>query len=189
MHKRVCPIANPVRRNHGANGGAVMVFFPGSLTAQSRTPEYHSTIGASSLSQSRRSTSCLSIFSAGHPLLARSRSSPTQHGREDGPNLPRLSSATRSVLCQIGGPLADSSDMATRSIQQHAVALLVYPCFLRRVCGVPGGNDTQGWRDSSHTAMAGGGKFGSARLPMATATYPGKPSPSQYTVEPQVGQK
>ena len=35
----------------------------------------------------------------------------------------------------------------------------------------------------------GAGKLGSAKLPMATATYPGKPSPSQYTVEPQVGQK
>jgi hypothetical protein len=30
--------------------------------------------------------------------------------------------------------------------------------------------------DSSHTAMVGAGKFGSAKLPMATATYPGKPS-------------
>src|SRR5262249_11544046 len=45
--------------------------------------------------------------------------------------------------------------------------------------GVSGGKESQGWRDSSHTAMVGAGKFGSAKLPMATATYPGKPSPSQ----------
>jgi hypothetical protein len=31
------------------------------------------------------------------------------------------------------------------------------------------GNETQGWRDSSHTAMVGAGKFGSAKLPIATA--------------------
>src|SRR5262249_4487979 len=54
-----------------------------------------------------------------------------------------------------------------------------HPCFATRLGGVSGGKETQGWRDSSHTAMAGAGKFGSAKLPMATATYPGKPSPSQ----------
>ena len=48
-----------------------------------------------------------------------------------------------------------------------------------RLGGVSGGKDTQGWRVSSHTAMVGGGKFGSAKLPMATVTYPGKPSFSQ----------
>jgi hypothetical protein len=58
-----------------------------------------------------------------------------------------------------------------------------------RLGGVSGGKETQGWRDSSHTPIVGAGKFGSAKLPMATATYPGKPSPSQYTVEPHVGQK
>jgi hypothetical protein len=45
--------------------------------------------------------------------------------------------------------------------------------------GVSGGKETQGWRDSSHTAMIGAGKFGSAKLPMAMAMYPGKPSLSQ----------
>ena len=45
--------------------------------------------------------------------------------------------------------------------------------------GVSGGKDTQGWRDSSHTAMVGAGKYGSAKLPMATVTVPGKPSFSQ----------
>src|SRR5215471_10361606 len=44
------------------------------------------------------------------------------------------------------------------------------PCFARRLGGVSGGKETQGWRDSSHTAMVGAGKFGSAKLPMATAT-------------------
>ena len=53
------------------------------------------------------------------------------------------------------------------------------PCFAARFAGVSGGNATQGWRDSSHTAMVGAGNFGSAKLPMATATYPGKPLPSQ----------
>src|SRR5262249_2026810 len=57
--------------------------------------------------------------------------------------------------------------------------LLFHPCFATRLGGVSGGKETQGWRDSSHTAMLGAGKFGSAKLPMATATYPGKPSPSQ----------
>jgi hypothetical protein len=33
------------------------------------------------------------------------------------------------------------------------------------------------------------GRYASAKLPMATATYPGKPSCSQYTVAPHVGQK
>jgi hypothetical protein len=48
--------------------------------------------------------------------------------------------------------------------------------------GVSGGKETQGWRDSSHTAMVGAGKFGSAKLPMATVTYPGKPSFSYQLV-------
>jgi hypothetical protein len=57
--------------------------------------------------------------------------------------------------------------------------LFYQPCFATRLGGVSGGRETQGWRDSSHTAMVGAGKLGSAKLPMATATYPGKPSPSQ----------
>jgi hypothetical protein len=57
--------------------------------------------------------------------------------------------------------------------------LFFHPCFAMRLDGVSGGKETQGWRDSSHTPMVGAGKFGSAKLPMATATYPGKPSPSQ----------
>ena len=52
--------------------------------------------------------------------------------------------------------------------------LFYHPCFTARLGGVSGGKETQGWRDSSHTAMVGAGKFGSAKLPMATATYPGK---------------
>jgi hypothetical protein len=54
-----------------------------------------------------------------------------------------------------------------------------HACFATRLGGVSGGKETQGCRVSSHTAMAGAGKFGSAKLPMATATYPGKPWPSQ----------
>jgi hypothetical protein len=45
--------------------------------------------------------------------------------------------------------------------------------------GVSGGNETQEWRDSSHTETVGAGKFGSAKFPMATMTYPGKLSLSQ----------
>jgi hypothetical protein len=37
--------------------------------------------------------------------------------------------------------------------------------------------------------MVGAGKDGSAKFPMATMTVPGKPSFSQYTVEPHTGQK
>src|SRR5262249_9276814 len=58
-----------------------------------------------------------------------------------------------------------------------------------RLGGVSGGKETQGWRDSSHTAMVGAGKFGSAKLPIATATYSGNPSLSHEPVEPHVGQK
>ena len=63
------------------------------------------------------------------------------------------------------------------------------PCFATRLGGVSGGKVTQEWRVSSHTAIFGAGKLGSAKLPIATVTYPGKPSFSQKTVEPQVGQK
>src|SRR5258708_26320428 len=66
---------------------------------------------------------------------------------------------------------------------------LFHPCFATRLGGVSGGRETQGWRDSSHTLMVGARQFGSAKLPMATATYPGKPSPSQYTVQPHVRQQ
>jgi hypothetical protein len=54
-----------------------------------------------------------------------------------------------------------------------------HPCFGRCLGGISGGKETQEWRDSSHTAIVGAGKFGSAKLPMATATYSGKPSFSQ----------
>jgi len=57
--------------------------------------------------------------------------------------------------------------------------LFNHACFATRLGGVSRGKETQGWRDSSHTAMVGGGNSGSANAPMATATYPGKPSPSQ----------
>jgi putative tryptophan/tyrosine transport system substrate-binding protein len=52
-----------------------------------------------------------------------------------------------------------------------------HPCFAIRL--VSGGNETQGWRVSSHTEMVGAGKFGSAKLPMATATISGKASGSK----------
>jgi hypothetical protein len=54
-----------------------------------------------------------------------------------------------------------------------------HPCFAARFDGVSGGKETQGWRDSSHTAMVGGGKLGSAKLPMAVMMVPGKPVFSQ----------
>jgi hypothetical protein len=53
------------------------------------------------------------------------------------------------------------------------------PCLASRVGGVSGGNETQVWADSSHTAIVGAGKLGSAKFPMATAINPGKPSLSQ----------
>jgi hypothetical protein len=58
-------------------------------------------------------------------------------------------------------------------------AVVYHPCLATCLGGVSGGREIQGWRDCSHTAMVGAGKFGSAKLPMATATYPGKPSFSQ----------
>ncbi len=57
--------------------------------------------------------------------------------------------------------------------------LFNHPCFATRLGGVLGGKENQEWRDSSHTAIVGARKFGSAKLPIATATYPGKPSFSQ----------
>jgi hypothetical protein len=60
-----------------------------------------------------------------------------------------------------------------------AAAFFYHPCLATRLGGVSGGKEIQGWRDSSQTATVGAGKFGSAKLPMATATYPGKLSPSQ----------
>ncbi len=57
--------------------------------------------------------------------------------------------------------------------------ILFYPCFATRLGGVSGGKESQGWCDSSQTATVGAGKFGSAKLPTAMATYPGKPSLSQ----------
>ena len=58
-----------------------------------------------------------------------------------------------------------------------------------RFGSVPDGKESQGWRDLSNTAMVGAGKLGSEKLPIATAMYSAKPWPSQYTVEPHVGQK
>ena len=63
------------------------------------------------------------------------------------------------------------------------------PCFATRLGGVSGGKVTQEWPVSSHTAIFGAGKLGSAKLPIATVMNPGKPSFAQKTVEPQVGQK
>ena len=54
-----------------------------------------------------------------------------------------------------------------------------HPCLAIRLGGVSGGSKTQEWRDSSHTAIVGGGKFGSAKFPTATTTSPGKLSLSQ----------
>jgi hypothetical protein len=73
--------------------------------------------------------------------------------------------------------------MRLRSLRQ-AGAMVEY-----RLGGVPDGKASQGWRDLSNTATVGAGKLGSAKLPIATAMYSGKPWPSQYTVEPHVGQK
>jgi hypothetical protein len=48
-----------------------------------------------------------------------------------------------------------------------------HPCFAMRLGGVSGGKETQWWRDCSHTAMVGAGKFGSANtLRISTATEP-----------------
>jgi hypothetical protein len=80
----------------------------------------------------------------------------------------------------LGGPVFGCEEAVTRQIGTWRKAAVVYhPCLAARLGGVSGGREIQGWRDSSHTAMVGAGKFGSAKLPMATATYPGKPSFSQ----------
>ena len=57
--------------------------------------------------------------------------------------------------------------------------LFYHPCFAMRFGGMSGGKESQEWRDSSHTPIAGAGKFASAKFPIATARYPGKPSLSQ----------
>jgi hypothetical protein len=44
-----------------------------------------------------------------------------------------------------------------------------------RLGGVSGGEEIHGWRDCSHTAMVGAGKFGSAKLPMETNVAQTKP--------------
>jgi hypothetical protein len=90
--------------------------------------------------------------------------------------------------CRYRGITGHAADMA-RSLGCRQSGCTHHACFATRLGGVSGGKETQGWRDSSHAAMVGAGKFGSAKLPMATATYPGNPSFSQYTVEPHVGQK
>jgi hypothetical protein len=41
------------------------------------------------------------------------------------------------------------------------------------------GSEIQGWCVSSQTEIVGAGKFGSAKLPIATATIPGKASLSK----------
>jgi hypothetical protein len=66
-----------------------------------------------------------------------------------------------------------------RAVIVLACRLFYHPCFGIRLGGVSGGKESQGWRDSSHTAMVGAGKSGSAKLPMATMMYPGKLSLSQ----------
>jgi hypothetical protein len=37
--------------------------------------------------------------------------------------------------------------------------IIIHPCFATRLGGVSDGKETQGWRDSSHTAIVGAGKF------------------------------
>ena len=44
------------------------------------------------------------------------------------------------------------------------------PCFFVRLGGMSGGRVTQRCLESSHTEIVGPGKFGSAKVPMATAT-------------------
>jgi hypothetical protein len=44
------------------------------------------------------------------------------------------------------------------------------PCFCMRFAGMSGGRATHECRDSSHTEIVGSAKFGSAKVPMATAT-------------------
>jgi hypothetical protein len=54
-----------------------------------------------------------------------------------------------------------------------------HPCFAMRLVACSDGKGTQGWRHSSHTEMVGGGKLGSAKVPIATAITSGKPVFSQ----------
>src|SRR5262245_23439852 len=64
-----------------------------------------------------------------------------------------------------------------------------HACLAVRLGGGVDGGSTQGWRHSSQTDTVGGGKLGSAKVPMAMAMSPGNPSPVQQTVDPHTGQK
>src|SRR5258707_15050636 len=81
-------------------------------------------------------------------------------------------------------PTLRSADYLPRGFTISAGSLaqdrrwLFHPCFATRLGGVSGGRETQGGRDSSHTLMVGAGEVGSAQLPVARATCPGKPSTS-----------
>jgi hypothetical protein len=86
-------------------------------------------------------------------------------------------STDRSETKQSQGPNVTAGPKQIDTWRKTA-GCFYHPCFIMRLAGVSGGKDTQGWRDSSHTPMVGAG-FGSAKLPMATAMYPGKPSLSQ----------
>ena len=44
--------------------------------------------------------------------------------------------------------------------RQKTAGRYFHPCFATRLGGVSGGKESHGWRDSSHTAMVGAGKFG-----------------------------
>ena len=67
--------------------------------------------------------------------------------------------------------------------------MAAHHCFNGTLGGVSGGNVTPTGGEITPPRSSALGKVGSAKLPMATVTWPGKPSFSQKTVEPHVGQK
>ena len=82
---------------------------------------------------------------------------------------PTLITSVKNSTAPMIANIEIDSIFATRTASSVAPGFH-HPCFAARLGGVSGGKQTQGWRDSSQTAIVGAGKFGSAKLPMATAT-------------------
>src|SRR5262245_38718072 len=113
-----------------------------------------------------------------HAFKNNPQSDKYQNSTPHHPTAPNDHVAGMSVLLRLQTTSTRIHNVSAGSLAKD-LGWLFHPCFATRLGGVSGGRETQGWRDSSHTLMVGAGKFGSAKLPMATATYPGKPSPSQ----------
>src|SRR6476660_5878639 len=66
----------------------------------------------------------------------------------------------RRRMAQATAPILDSTKSMCRNVRLRAVVAIAdvkrrsfyHPCFARRLGGVSGGRETQGWRDSSRPA-------------------------------------